>query len=387
MPHLDGDDVRAVEVLCEIDDIAASSWDACAGTSDPFVSHAFLSVLERSGSAVADAGWLPQHLVVRGKEGEVEAVAPLYLKGHSYGEYVFDWSWASAYERVGGRYYPKLQCCVPFTPVPGRRLLIRPGANRPELQKVLITAMAELTKRHELSSMHVSFLCEEEQACCVDLGLLPRSGIQYHWHNRGYGSFDDFLAALVARKRKVIRRERRDAASSELRFVTLTGKAIEASHWEAFDSFYRDTTSRKWAEPYLTKDFFRQLGEVMPERVVLMMAEQGGKWVAGALHLLGEDALFGRYWGTLVEQPFLHFELCYYRAIEFAIERGLARVEAGAQGEHKISRGYLPQRTYSAHALTDSGFREAVAAALQRESLAIARQEELLLEQSPYRQP
>ncbi|MFP6684776.1 MAG: GNAT family N-acetyltransferase [Polyangiaceae bacterium] len=377
---------RVVDVVAAIDSIDAASWDACAGSADPFVSHAFLRALENSGSATAETGWRPQHLVVRGDGGQIDAVAPLYVKAHSYGEYVFDWSWASAYERAGGRYYPKLQCCVPFTPVPGSRLLVRDTAHRSELRKVLVTAMHELGERHELSSVHVSFLLPEEQACCEDLGFLARTGIQYHWHNRGYASFDEFLAALVSRKRKAIRRERREAAASGLRLVTLTGDSILPSHWDAFDRFYRDTTSRKWAEPYLNKDFFCQLGETMPERVVLMLAEQDGQWVAGALHMLGQEALYGRYWGTLIDRPFLHFELCYYRAIEFAIEHGLDRVEAGAQGEHKISRGYLPQRTHSVHSLANLGFSEAVEAALERESCALDRQEELLLAQSPYRE-
>jgi len=245
--------------------------------------------------------------------------------------------------------------------------------------------MHELGARHKLSSVHLSFLLPEEQACCADRGFLARTGIQYHWHNRGYASFADFLAALVSRKRKAIRRERREAVESGLRLVTLTGDGIHPSHWDAFDSFYRDTTSRKWAEPYLNKDFFVQLGETMPERVVLMMAEQDGRWVAGALHMLGEKALYGRYWGTVIDRPFLHFELCYYRAIEFAIEHGLERVEAGAQGEHKISRGYLPQRTHSAHTLANPRFFEAVEAALERESCVLDRQEQHLLAQSPYR--
>lgn len=376
---------HAVDVVSGIDSIDAASWDACAGSVDPFVSHAFLRAMENSGSATAETGWLPQHLVVRGAAGQIDAVAPLYVKSHSYGEYVFDWSWASAYERAGGRYYPKLQCCVPFTPVPGSRFLVREAARRSELRKVLVTAMQELGKRHELSSVHVSFLLPEEQACCVDLGFLPRTGIQYHWHNRNYASFDEFLAALVSRKRKVIRRERREAAASGLRLVTLTGDSIRPSHWDAFDGFYRDTTSRKRAEPYLNKDFFYQLGETMSDRVVLMMAEQDGRWVAGALHMLGQQTLYGRYWGTLIDRSFLHFELCYYRAIEFAIEQGLERVEAGAQGEHKISRGYLPQKTHSAHTLENLGFHEAVEAALERESCALEQQEQFLLEQSPYR--
>jgi predicted N-acyltransferase len=253
------------------------------------------------------------------------------------------------------------------------------------LEKLLITAMLQLMERHSLSSLHLSFTLEAEQQRCAELGLIARTGIQYHWQNDDYQSFDDFLAALVARKRKAIRRERREAAALDLRLVTLTGEAIEPEHWDAFYGFYRDTISRKWAEPYLSRAFFQRLGEVMPERVVLMMAEDDGRWVAGALHLRGGDALYGRYWGAVSDQPFLHFELCYYRAIEFAIAHRLQRVEAGAQGEHKISRGYLPRRTFSAHALADSGFHNAVTSAIERESDDLARQEQCLREASPFR--
>jgi len=381
----DGGDHVTVKVVPRLAEIPASEWDACAGDDNPFLSHAFLEALEASGSATAETGWLPQHLAVEDGAGHLLGVAPLYLKSHSYGEYVFDWGWASAYERAGGEYYPKLQCAVPFTPVTGRRLLLRPDAD-PATADALIGAMIELARRHKVSSLHVTFPTEAEWQRFGAAGFLQRIGRQFHWENNGYADFEGFLAALTARKRKQIRRERRDALAGGIEIETLTGEAIEPRHWDAFFRFYRSTSDRKWGSAYLTRRFFDLLGARLPERVVLVMARKGGRYVAGALNLLGRDTLYGRNWGCLGDFPFLHFEACYYRAIDFAIARGLRRVEAGAQGEHKIQRGYMPTPTYSAHWIRDPGFARAVADFLSRERHAIENEmEHLEAELSPFR--
>ena len=377
------DEQIAVRVVPEIADIDAAAWDACAGDSDPFVRHAFLRALEESGSAVPEEGWLPQHLSIE-EEGRVVAVAPLYVKGHSYGEYVFDWSWASAYRRAGHEYYPKLQCCVPFSPVGGTRLLVRPDVDRDKYAQGLVVAMLQLAERHDCSGAHISFMDKSEWDMCGEVGLLQRTGVQYHWHNDGYGSFDDFLGALIGRKRKTIRQERRKAQSGGAEIRALRGDDIKPSHWEAFHRFYLRTIDRKWASAYLTKDFFHQIGETMGDDVVLMMAFDDGEPVAGALNLLGKKALFGRYWGCSSRHRYLHFETCYYRAIELAIELGLERVEAGAQGQHKIQRGYLPVATYSAHWLAHRGFAEAIGQFLDRERVAMREERAILREHSPF---
>jgi predicted N-acyltransferase len=381
----DDGDAIAVKVLARIAEAAPDRWDECAGPGNPFLSHAFLSALEESGSVGAETGWLPQHLIVEDAAGRIVGAAPLYLKSHSYGEYVFDHGWAEAYERAGGRYYPKLQCAVPFTPVPGPRLLARPGPRAAEIRDALAAAMVELARRHKASSVHVTFPEAAEWARLGELGYLQRTGVQFHWHNRGYGSFEDFLAALASRKRKSIRKERREALAGGISIRTLTGADIRAEHWDAFFRFYMDTGNRKWGSPYLNREFFDALGARMADRVVLVMAEKDGRWVAGALNLLGDDALYGRNWGCLGEYKFLHFEACYYRAIDFAIERGLARVEAGAQGPHKIQRGYLPVATYSAHWIADPGLAKAVADFLARERRHMEREREGLAEYAPYR--
>ena len=381
----DGGDHVTVKVVPRLAEIPASEWDACAGDDNPFLSHAFLEALEASGSATAETGWLPQHLAVEDGAGHLLGVAPLYLKSHSYGEYVFDWGWASAYERAGGEYYPKLQCAVPFTPVTGRRLLLRPDAD-PATADALIGAMIELARRHKVSSLHVTFPTEAEWQRFGAAGFLQRIGRQFHWENNGYADFEGFLAALTARKRKQVRRERRDALAGGIEIETLTGEAIEPRHWDAFFRFYRSTSDRKWGSAYLTRRFFDLLGARLAERVVLVMARKGGRYVAGALNLLGRDTLYGRNWGCLGDFPFLHFEACYYRAIDFAIARGLKRVEAGAQGEHKIQRGYMPTPTYSAHWIRDPGFARAVADFLSRERHAIENEmEHLEAELSPFR--
>ncbi len=379
------EDVANVRVAASIDEVTPSAWDACAGTADPFVGHAFLAALERSGAVAAATGWAPQHLLVEDEAGAVLACAPLYLKSHSFGEYVFDWSWAEAYQRAGGRYYPKLQCAVPFTPVTGRRLLVRPGEDAARLQAVLVAAMLELARRHAVSSLHVTFPTESEWRRLSDAGLLPRIGQQYHWRNAGYGSFDDFLAALSSRKRKGIRKERERAQAGGIRIETLRGLDIRPEHWDIFHRFYLDTVERKWAHAYLPRAFFRLLGETMADRIVLVWASRDGEPVAAALNLLGADALYGRLWGAAEDYRFLHFECCYYRAIDFAIEHGLARVEAGAQGEHKVQRGYLPQPTYSAHWIADSRFRDLVGRFLEHEREMVAEDMDDLAALAPFR--
>jgi len=381
----DGADGVAVGVLGSIHDVGAAEWDGCAGGDNPFVGHAFLAALEDSGSATAARGWQARHLALRGADGRLDGCMPLYLKSHSYGEYVFDWGWAEAYQRAGGHYYPKLQAAVPFTPVTGPRLLVRPGAPA-ETGARLTAAAIELAKRLAVSSLHVTFPTAGEMQTLADRGFLTRLGHQYHWRNEGYRTFDDFLGALASRKRKAIRKERQAVAASRVRISTLTGPAIGERHWDAFWRFYQDTVERKWAHAYLTRDFFFRLGETLANRVVLVIAEApGGEPVGGALNLLGPDALYGRYWGCAETYRFLHFEVCYYRAIEFAIERGLARVEAGAQGEHKVQRGYLPQATWSAHWIGHEGLRRAVERFLAAERPAVEAEMAALAAESPFR--
>jgi len=381
----DGGDRLTVRVVERLAEVPAAAWDACAGPDHPFVSHAFLEALEASGSATGETGWLPQHLLLEDSRGRLLGAAPLYLKGHSYGEYVFDHGWAAAYEREGGRYYPKLQCAVPFTPITGPRLLIHADAG-PDAADLLAAAMVEVARRHKVSSLHVTFPTRAEWEVFGAAGFLQRLGQQYHWENAGYRDFEDFLDALASRKRKQIRRERRDALAGGIAIETLTGSAIESHHWDTFFRFYISTSDRKWGSPYLTREFFDLLGERMADKVVLVMARQGRRYVAGALNLRGTDTLYGRNWGCLGDFPFLHFEACYYQAIDFAITHGLKRVEAGAQGRHKIQRGYLPTPTYSAHWIRDPGFARAVEDALKRERRAIESEMEVLEEQlSPFK--
>jgi predicted N-acyltransferase len=366
-----------------IGDIPADDWDACAGPDNPFVSHAFLAAVEDSGSAGPRTGWLPQHAALRDEAGRLLACAPMYAKSHSYGEYVFDHGWAHAFERAGGRYYPKLQIAVPFSPVPGPRLLIRPGTGLdiPSIAAALAQAGDELG----VSSVHATFCSEPEWTALGEAGWLRRLGMQFHWDNQGYTSFDDFLAALSSRKRKTLRRERRDANSCGLEFVTLRGPEITKAQWQAFFRFYSSTVDRKWGSAYLTPEFFPLLGDRLGDKVVLMLALQAGKPIAGALNLAGTTTLYGRNWGCDQEFPFLHFELCYYRAIDFAITHALRRVEAGAQGEHKIQRGYLPTPTYSAHWISHPGLRRAVDAFLDEERTAKLQEMAALMEYSPFK--
>lgn len=381
----EGERAVTVEVLDAIGAVPAAEWDACAGDDNPFVGHAFLSALEDSGSVGRDSGWLPRHMALKDGDGRLIGAVPLYLKGHSFGEYVFDHAWADAYERAGGQYYPKLLSAVPFTPVTGPRLLVRPGADRADTQATLTAAMLRLAEKLGVSSLHVNFPLEDEWQSLGEHGLMQRMGQQYHWENRGYGSFDDFLAALSSRKRKAIRKERREVVEAGVRLHALTGDALRAEHWDAFYRFYRSTTDRKWGWDYLSRPFFDLLHERLRDRVVLILAERDGDWVAGALNLLGRETLYGRNWGCTARFRFLHFEACYYQAIDFAIANGLKRVEAGAQGQHKLQRGYLPVATYSAHWIADPGFRRAVADFLRRERQAVGEDIEVMMDYSPFR--
>jgi predicted N-acyltransferase len=380
----DGTPSLALSLHSSIHDIPAREWDVCAGPGNPFVSHAFLSAIEDSGSAGKRTGWLPRHAALRDQAGRLLATAPMYAKSHSYGEYVFDHGWARAFDQAGGDYYPKLQIAAPFSPVPGPRLLIRPDVDLPIA--VLAGGLADTCAELGLSSVHATFCTETEYTALGAVGWLQRLGIQYHWYNQGFSSFDDFLTALNARKRKSIKRERRDAQSAGLEFHTLHGPDITAAQWKAFYTFYESTVDRKWGSAYLTEKFFPLLGERLGERVVLMLATQAGKPVAGALNLAGSAALYGRNWGCLGDFPFLHFELCYYRAIDYAIAHGLQRVEAGAQGEHKIQRGYLPSLTYSAHWINHRGLRRAIADFLDQERPARLREMAALADYSPFKQ-
>ena len=364
-----------------IHEIGAAEWGHCAGSDNPFVSHGFLACVEDSGSAGKRTGWLPRHAALRDEAGLLVAAAPMYAKSHSYGEYVFDHGWAQAFERAGGRYYPKLQVASPFSPVPGPRLLVR-GVPRRALAGALAQACGELG----FSSVHATFCTEDDWRAFGRAGWLQRVGMQYHWENAGYADFEAFLGALNARKRKSIRRERREAQNCGLEFVTLRGGDIGRREWNAFYEFYTSTVDRKWGSAYLTRDFFSLLGKRLGDAVVLMLARSKHQWVAGALNLMGEEALFGRNWGCLGEYPFLHFELCYYRAIDFAIAQGLARVEAGAQGEHKIQRGYLPRPTWSAHWIAHAGLRRAVSDFLDHERVEKQAEMAALASLSPFRQ-
>jgi predicted N-acyltransferase len=367
-----------------IAEIDAQDWDACAGGGNPFVSHAFLSAMEDSGSANGRTGWLPQHAVLRDAAGMVVATAPMYAKSHSYGEYVFDHGWAHALEGAGGSYYPKLQVASPFSPAPGPRLLMRPGTGIPAA--ALAGALVQACQELGTSSVHVTFCTEAEYEVLGEAGWLQRLGAQFHWTNDGYTTFDDFLGAMSSRKRKTIKRERRDANACGLDFVALRGHEITRQHWDAFYGFYTSTVDRKWGSAYLTRKFFGMLSERLGDAVVLMMATNGGTPVAGALNLAGADTLYGRNWGCRGDWPFLHFELCYYRAIDWAIANGFTRVEAGAQGEHKIQRGYLPSPTYSAHWIAHAGLRRAVADFLEHERAEKLQQMEALSEYAPFKQ-
>lgn len=406
--------IRIAQSLAEV---PAAAWDACAGGHDnasaneaiapavkltheeslsaklstreqvnnPFISHDFLSSLEASFSVGPRTGWQPRHLLAESANGTLLGAAPCYVKSHSHGEYVFDQGWAEAFERAGGDYYPKLQVAVPFTPVTGPRLLARPGPLAQAVRGALADALVEITTASELSSAHVTFLTEPEWRALGERGFLQRNDQQFHWENAGYASFDDFLGHLASRKRKTIRRERKQALEPGIEVVWLTGSDLTEAVWDAFFAFYMDTGSRKWGRPYLTREFFSIVGEKMRDRILLVMAKRAGRWIAGAINFLGVDTVYGRNWGAIEHHPFLHFELCYYQAIEYAITHRLARVEAGAQGEHKLARGYMPMTTYSAHFIANPALRRAVAEYLARERAYVRAAGEELAAAAPFR--
>jgi predicted N-acyltransferase len=387
-----------LEAVSSISQIAAEEWNACANPPvaadcsgdvfknpyNPFVSHAFFSALEASGSATARTGWGPRHLLAR-RDGVIAGIVPCYLKSHSQGEYVFDRGWADAYERAGGNYYPKLQASVPFTPATGPRLLVRNDVDQDEIRNALARGLVGLSQATEASSVHVTFAPEAEWKFLGSQGFLQRTDQQFHWHNQDYRCFDDFLATLNSRHRKAIKRERREAVANDITIHALNGSDITEEAWDAFFAFYMETGSRKWGRPYLTRSFFSLIGETMANDVLLVMARRNNRWIAGAINFIGTEALFGRNWGAIEHHPFLHFEVCYYQAIEYAITRGLKTVEAGAQGEHKIARGYLPQTTYSAHFIADPGLRHAIKDYLKRERAYVAEMGRELTGAGPFR--
>jgi predicted N-acyltransferase len=385
----------AVRVARRIAEIGREDWDACALNpaydGNPFIRYDFLHAAEEAGCAVERTGWGPQHLAIEDETGRVGAVMPLYLKSHSQGEYIFDHAWADAYERAGGQYYPKLLSAAPFTPATGARLLARPDVDQEEAWRLLLGGGLTLCERYGASGLNLNFVTEAEWRWMGEQGLGLREGQQYHWLNRGYADFEAFLAELSSGRRKTIRRERRDA-QAQVEIHCITGAELTEAHWDAFFRFYMDTGSRKWGRPYLTRKFFSLLGERMADRVLLVMARRpdgrgGGRWIAGALNLIGDDCLYGRNWGCVEDIPFLHFELCYYQAIEWAIAHGLPRVEAGAQGQHKIARGYLPKPVFSAHYIADPALRGPVERFLEQERAGVEREMEWLEEEySPFRQ-
>lgn len=403
------DHTFTLRVESDITALSAASWNACATSSlhdtlteshnalmnmndedsriliNPFIAHEFLAALEESGCVSGETGWLPQHLVLERADGTVLGVCPAYLKSHSRGEYVFDQGWADAYERAGGHYYPKLQVSVPFTPATGPRLLVREGPQAGTTRRALAGGLVALARMRHASSVHATFLTEEDAQTLEGEDFLPRTDQQFHWHNRGYADFEGFLSDLASRKRKAIRRERREALAEGISVHWLTGSDLTEEVWDAFYGFYMETGSRKWGRPYLNRRFYSLIGERMADRILLVMARRAGRWIAGAINFIGPDALYGRHWGAVEHHPFLHFEVCYHQAIDFAIARRLGTVEAGAQGEHKLARGYLPVTTRSAHYIVDPDFRAAVATYLKRERAYVAETGEELSELGPFR--
>lgn len=377
--------IRLVHSLAEV---SADDWNRLANppglAHDPFLSWDFLEALESTGCAVPERGWAPHHILLEDPGRGLVGAMPLYLKGHSQGEFVFDHSWADAYERAGGRYYPKLLSAVPFTPVTGRRRLVNPGPDEGRIANALLAAAVQVGDQNDLSSLHVNFVTEAEAFSMEAAGLMIRTDQQFHWHNHDYETFDDFLAELSSAKRKNLRKERRRAQEG-LTFRHLTGDDITEAHWDAFFEFYMDTGSRKWGSPYLNRETFSVLGERMADRLLLVFAEDSGEPVAGALNVIGGERLFGRYWGTIEPRPMLHFETCYYQAIDFAIEHGLKVVEAGAQGGHKLARGYVPETTYSAHWIAHEGLAAAIDDYLDRERAAVDRESAFLKGRTPFK--
>ncbi len=385
-------DEYTIRVAQSFKDIAPESWNSLSGASrlpsatpyNPFISHAFLSALEESGSATAKTGWLGQHLLLERSDGRLMGAVPGYLKNHSRGEYVFDQGWADAFERAGGRYYPKLQCSVPFTPATGPRLLTT-GLDAAAFQQVLASGLQQVTEKLGISSAHVTFANEDEIEALEDEGFLHRTDQQFHFINEGYRDHSDFLDALSSRKRKTLKKERRSALENGIEIDWLTGSDLTENIWDQFFTFYMDTGSRKWGKPYLTRAFYSLIGERMADDILLVMAKREGKYIAGAINFIGGDALYGRHWGCIEDHPFLHFEVCYHQAIDFALSKGLKRVEAGAQGEHKLARGYTPVTTHSAHYIAHPGLRHAIADYLERERSEVEQINDYLEDHSPFR--
>jgi len=378
-----------LRVVASLSAIKAADWDRCANPPElaynPFVKHDFLLAMETSGSATAETGWMGQHLALEDGSGHVLGVMPLYLKDHSQGEYIFDYGWADAFYRAGGEYYPKLLSAIPFTPAGGRRLLVPPGPHQEAHETNLLAGALTLMDKLNASSLHMNFLPEKDWQWLGDKGFLQRTDQQFHWHNDGYRSFDEFLDALASRKRKNLRKERAKALENDISVDWLTGADLTEEHWDEFFHFYLDTGQRKWGTPYLTREFFSCLQQTMADDVLLIMAKRDGRYIAGALNFIGGDTLYGRNWGCLEDHPFLHFELCYYQAIDFAIERGLQWVEAGAQGAHKLARGYAPHRTYSAHHIAHEGLRDAVRNYLESERRYVDNDIEQLAQHTPFK--
>ncbi|KAK4802762.1 hypothetical protein SAY86_000965 [Trapa natans] len=384
----------SLSLISSLSDVSSNDWDACAldatgpARSNPFLSHGFLSSLEEAGCAVKETGWMPRHIIAKDEKDNVLAVVPLYLKSHSYGEFVFDHSWADAYYSYGSRYYPKFQCCVPFTPVTGPRILLRDSSYKDQIFDIIVSTLKGLAAKLQVSSVHITFSSEDEWRSLKEKGFLPRIGMQYHWRNRNYKSFDEFLMDMKQSKRKNIRQERKKISSQNLKMKRLRGDEIKAKHWDYFYTFYRNTTDNKWGTPYLTREFFQCMASNMGDKVLLVVAEEGDELVAGALNLIGGDTIYGRLWGChpRAYYPSLHFEACYYQAIEAAIELNISTVEAGAQGEHKIQRGYLPVTTYSSHYLLDEGFRKAIEDFVLREATQVEVVMKLIRDSGPFKE-
>ncbi|WP_262695576.1 GNAT family N-acetyltransferase [Kordiimonas aquimaris] len=380
-----------ISFVQSLEEITASEWDMCNTTHNPFTSYAFLHALEQSNSVGDSTGWSPYHMIIRSSEtvdATIAACMPMYLKGHSYGEYVFDHGWADAYERAGGQYYPKLQSCAPFTPATGQRLLINNNCapeHHEALKSALLGGLQQITQKLGLSSAHLTFVPEDEAITAEQNGFLIRHDQQFHWYNRDYESFESFLAQLSSRKRKQIKKERRTVHETDIQIETITGQEINEAHWDAFYEFYIDTGARKWGQPYLTRSFFSAIGKAMPDKIVLFLCKRADRYIAGALNFLGPDTIYGRQWGCIEDHPYLHFETCYYRAIEYAIKHKLRHVEAGAQGAHKLARGYEPVRTFSAHYIQNDSFQTAVAHFLEQEREGIAGEINYLSTKTPFK--
>ena len=380
-----------LRTVSKVSEIPAEQWNACANPDpahyNPFTDHAFLLALEESGSAIPETGWAAQHLILESSDaGQIAGIVPLYLKSHSQGEYIFDHGWAEAWHRAGGQYYPKLLSAIPFTPAGGSRLLIRSGPGEQMARAALTEGLIALTAQYNASSLHINFLPEEDWRDLGTQGFLQRTDQQFHWLNRDFKDFDGFLASLTSRKRKNLKKERQRALENGIEIEWLTGDDLTEAHWDTFYDFYLDTSNRKWGQAYLTRSFFSHINATMPDKTLLVMARRDGKYIAGALNFIGGEVLFGRNWGCIEDHPFLHFELCYYQAIDFAITRGLKRVEAGAQGTHKLARGYEPCRTFSAHYIPHEGFREAIENFLEHERRHVEQDIETLKNYTPFKQ-